>query len=113
MTIGDKANNIKTVMTGAILTGIALVIANAWGAAIKNSVILLVNKMRCGKYVVLPNSDKSKKEIAKLNEEYKTCKNEESLYGLYINALITSILLSVIVLLIFGKQGVTTMEASN
>jgi hypothetical protein len=113
MSISDKANNIKTVMMGAILTGVALVIANSWGGAIKESVILLVNKVRCGKYLVLPNNKKDKKETEKLNKEYETCKNQESLSGLYINAVITSILLSIIVFLLFGKQGVSTMEANN
>jgi len=103
MTITDNANNIRTVMMGAILTGIALVIANSWGDAIKKTVNLVVNNVRCGKYLVLKND--------KTDANYNKCKEQESIYSLYINAIITSILLSIIVLVLFGKHGVSTIHS--
>ena len=99
MASDSKSNSIKTVMFGAILTGIALVIANSWGAAIKNTVNILVNKVRCGKYLIL-----------KKQEQYDKCKQQESLYGFYINAVITTILLSIIVMVLFGKEGVKSIK---
>ena len=45
MYILDRLKSIRSVMVGAVITGIALVIANAWGQAIKKSVTLFVNKI--------------------------------------------------------------------
>ena len=76
------------------MTGIALVIANAWGQVIKKTISLLVNKVRCEKYLVTNNT-----------KEYKECEKSESITSLFINAIITSIMLYIIVVILFGKTG--------
>ena len=82
-------NNINPIILSAFLTGIALVISSAWGDAIKKTITLLVNKIRCSNY--------SKKQ-------YEKCSNHETLISLYINAILTSIIVLVIVHIIFGNH---------
>lgn len=113
MSMKDKTKNIKTVIIGAILTGIALVIANSWGAAIKKTVSILVNKVKCSKLLDLnimgEDGEEDKTNKADNDEKYQKCKDKNSIYSLYINALITSILLSIIVYMMFGNSGLNTM----
>jgi len=86
MSIQNKLDGIKSIMTTAILTGIALVIANSWGSAIKKTVSYLVDKVKCGHLL-----------LTKVKGDYKSCQDRQGLLSLYINALVTSIFLSIIV----------------
>jgi hypothetical protein len=93
--MSSKFEKIKTIMIGSIMTGLALVIADSWGGALKKTVILMLNRIRCGGFL-LDNKP----------GEYKKCSEgaSDSLLTLYINAFITTIILSLIALLIFGSM---------
>ena len=88
-------HGIQKIIIGAVLTGVTLVIAIAWGEAIQKTVSLLVNKVRCGKYLVL-----------KEKKEYEKCQNSESVLSFYINAIATSIILYTIILIVLGNKAV-------
>ena len=97
--INKAEHGIQKIIIGAVLTGIALVIAKAWGEVIQKSVMLLVNKVRCEKYLVLNKKD-----------EYKQCEKDESIFGLLINAVITSIVLYIIILVLFGNTAIKKIK---
>ena len=99
MSIQNKLNGTKSIMTTAILTGIALVIANSWGSAIKKTVSYIVDKVKCGDLL-----------HTKIKDDFKLCQERQGLLSLYINALVTSILLSIIVFLFFGKRSVKRIK---
>lgn len=92
-------SGIDAIIIGAILTGVALVIANAWGKAIQKTISLLVNKVRCQKYLVLDNK-----------KEYEECEKSESIESLYINAIMTSVILYIIIISVFGKNSINKMK---
>lgn len=94
-TLNKNSNNIKAIIMGAILTGIALVIAQTWSQVIKKTVLLLVNKVRCEKYLI-------KNDI----KEYKICEKSETIETLFLNAIITSIIIYIVVAILFGKRGI-------
>ena len=83
---------IKKIILGSILTGIALVIANAWGQAVKKTILLLVNKIRCEKFIL-----SNKKKL------YETCLQNEDVLGLYINAFMITIILTLIILYVLKR----------
>ena len=99
MSIIKKVDGIRSIMVGAVLTGVSLVIANAWGDAIKKSVTKMVNKVRCSKFSLLKDQDK-----------YQKCQKND-LVGLYINAIITTVVLSIIAFLIYGNGAAKKMNS--
>lgn len=77
---------INKLILGSILTGITLVITSTWSEVIKKSIILVVNKIRCEKFILV-----NKKKM------YKSCLQNEDILGLYINAFLITIILTIIV----------------
>ncbi len=100
MSVNDKLHGVKSIIITAMMTGIALVIANSWGSAIKSTVTRLVNNFQCGNLLTLEEEA----------DEYKSCQTRQGLLGKYINAIVTSLLLSVIAFLIFGIHPVKRMS---
>lgn len=100
MSLLKKVDGIRSIMLGAVLTGISLVIANTWGEAIKSTVTKIVDKIRCGHLLVLKDQGK-----------YEKCQ-KNNIYTLYINAFITTILLSLVAFFLFGQGAVKKMKAS-
>lgn len=74
----------------AVLTGIALVISQAWGAVIQKSTNFLVNKMRCGKYLIFNDL-----------EGHGICKNQDTITSALINAVLTTLILYTIIKILF------------
>lgn len=99
MSIKNKLDGIKSIMTTAIMTGIALVIANSWGAAIRKTVSKIVDRVKCAHFLTTKNKG-----------DYKSCQERQGLLSLYINALVTSVLLSIIAFLLFGKRAVKRIK---
>jgi len=95
MKLGIKSIKNKTnpIIIASFLTGIALVISQAWGQAIKKTISIIVNKILCSEYLL--HKDKIK---------HKECKKHNSLISLYINAILTSILVFLIVYFLFGNK---------
>lgn len=95
MNFGIKSikNKMNPIIVAAFLTGIALVISQAWGQAIKKTIAKIVNKIQCSEYLL--HKDKTK---------HKECTKHHSLISLYINAILTSILVFFIVYFLFGNK---------
>ena len=99
LSLTNIKNGINPIIIGAILTAVAFVIADSWGQAIKKSVNLLTNKIRCSK-------------IVNYNEDnYNKCLDDNSLLGLYINAFLTTIIVYLIVRFIFGKKYIKIIKS--
>ena len=86
-------NGINPIIIGAFLTGIALVLADSWGQAIKKTISILVNKVRCSKYVILNDPEK-----------YDKCTKDDNVLSLYLNALITSLIVYLFIRMILGNK---------
>tara|TARA_R110002074_G_scaffold38229_6_gene103517 strand:- start:1953 stop:2282 length:330 start_codon:yes stop_codon:yes gene_type:complete len=101
LSLTNIKNGINPIIIGAILTAVAFVIADSWGQAIKKSVNLLTNKIRCSK-------------IVNYNEDnYNKCLDDNSLLGLYINAFLTTIIVYLIVRFFIGKNGIKKIKNYN
>ena len=87
--LSSKASEVKMVMIGAIMTGIALVIAQSWGKVIRKSVERLTKYIHCR---------------GKTGDKLNQCNTGGSLFGEYINAVVTTIILSVMAVFIFGRD---------
>ena len=91
----------REMIMGAIFTGIALVIANSWGAFLTTSTMKVVNSIRCGKYkkvkkdntTPLPSSSIQDPIVAK-----QLCESEITVWGTFWGAIITSIFLTFVII---------------
>ena len=92
LSLTNIKNGINPIIIGAILTAVAFVIADSWGQAINKTVNLLTNKIRCTRFI---NHD---------DNHYKKCLEDNSILGLYINAILTTIIVYFIVRFVFGKK---------
>jgi hypothetical protein len=105
MKIIERVKGIRSILMGAVLTAISLVIAQSWSQAIKITIKKVVNKFRCGRILLIKSSDSY--------DKYAKCQQEEDIYSIYINAIIVTICLSIIAYILFGRNAVKKLNNNN
>lgn len=86
----DNMDKIKTLIAGAIVTGVSLVIARSWGGVIKELVSRHVRQIRC-------------KLFTNNKEKHKKCLHDQGLMVEFINAGVTTLLMAGLMVLFFSQ----------
>ncbi len=99
----------REMIMGAIFTGIALVIANSWGAFLTAATTKVVNDVRCsGKSKKSKDLEKSPTPVsqtASTGTVQEPCENQVTVWGTFFAALITSVFMSIVIVGIMLIRG--------